>query len=89
MWLIETKLRHVFERHWLLRRGYPIEGLLAGFSNQAVPKSDEAFTSGRLELTDDNGHIVSVRVDLRVYRSDRNRSGQNVQPRWTVADKAK
>jgi hypothetical protein len=87
--VLDNKLRQILERRWLLRRGYPIEGLLSGFSNQAVPKSGEAFTSGRLKLTDDDGHIVSVGVDLRVYRTDRNRSSQNVQPRWTIVDKWK
>jgi hypothetical protein len=79
--VLDSRLPEILKDHFLLRRGRPVAGLLCGVCNQPVPESREGLTSGKLSLTDDNGQIVSVRVDLRICRTAAIRSGKSLQPR--------
>jgi hypothetical protein len=67
--LLDTPFMGVLNERRLLRRGYPVEGLLCGCSSQPVPEAGERLVSARLTLVDDRGNTVTLRIALTVIRS--------------------
>src|ERR1700735_4134544 len=82
--LLDSWLPQVLNDHFLLKRGRPVAGLLCGFSNQSIPESGERHASGKVRLVDDKQNVVSLRMDLRIYRAAATRSRKNLQPRRTA-----
>jgi hypothetical protein len=72
--LLESRLMDVLNDRRLLRRGYPVEGLLCGCSYQETPQSGEGFVFGKLTLVDDVGNTVALRIALTVVRPTATRS---------------
>jgi hypothetical protein len=64
-------LRRVLEERRLLRRGFPVEGLLCGRSCQTIPESGGNNVSAQLTFVDDRGHTVALRIALQVIRRAR------------------
>ena len=66
--LVESRLMGVLNDRRLLRRGYPVEGLLCGYSYQPTPESGDRSVSAKLTLVDDIGTMVTVRIALAIVR---------------------
>jgi len=64
--LLESRLTRVLNERRLLRRGYPVEGLLCGCSAQPVPELSDGFVYAQLTLVDDRGNTVALRIAMRV-----------------------
>jgi hypothetical protein len=62
----DSRLSAVLNDHRLLRRGYPVEGLLCGRSCQSMPELGENNAIAQLKLIDDRGTAVSVSITLEV-----------------------
>jgi hypothetical protein len=67
--LLDSRLMRVLNDHVLLRRGYPVEGLLCGCSYQPVPESCNRSIPAKLTLVDDAGNSVDVRLIFAIVRS--------------------
>lgn len=67
--LLDSRLMGVLNKHRLLRRGYPVEGLLCGRSDQPIPESVEGYVTAKLTLADDKGNVVALRIALAVVRT--------------------
>jgi hypothetical protein len=80
--LLESRLMDVLNDHRLLRRGYPVAGLLCGYSSQPIPESGEGFVYGKVILVDDIGNKVALPIALTVIRPP-TRAG-----RWSQARKS-
>jgi hypothetical protein len=78
--VLDSGLPQILNDGCRLRPGYPVDGLLCGYSNQPIPESGEGLRSGKLRLIDDKGNEVSLRIDLRVYRTAAIRSGKKTAP---------
>jgi hypothetical protein len=74
MSVLDSRLMGVLNEHRLLRRGYPVEGLLCGCSSQQVPESANGLVSARVTLVDDQENTVALRIALTVIRRVRDRS---------------
>jgi hypothetical protein len=79
--VLDSRLPGILNERRMLRRGYPVEGLLCGYSDQPVPESGEGLVSGKLRLVDENGNIVSLSLDLRIVRAAATRSRRNLRSR--------
>ncbi len=66
--LVDTPLLGVLNDHRLLRRYHPVEGLLCGYSYQAVPEFNDREVSAKLMLADDTGSLVTTHIKLVVWR---------------------
>jgi len=66
--LLKSRLMGVLNERRLLRRGYPVEGLLCGYSHQPIPESGDRSVSAKLTLVDDIGNTVALRIALAVVR---------------------
>ena len=77
--IVDSRLMAVLNEGHLLRRGYPIDGLLCGCSPQPIPESSDGRVSARLTLVDDAGDTVALRIRLAVFGSAAKRS--NALPR--------
>jgi hypothetical protein len=66
--VLHSRLMGVLNEHRLLRRGYPIKGLLCGCSCQPVPEPTDGLVSAQLTLVDDRGNRVALRIALTVIR---------------------
>ena len=87
--VLDPRLLKILNGRSMLRRGYPVEGLLCGFSDQPVREPGNGLVSGKLRLVDENGNVVTLGIDLRVYRSVAIRSGKNPRRRrGALLDKA-
>jgi len=64
--LLDSPLTGVLNERRLLRRGYPVEGLVCGCSGQPVTEPGNGFVYGQLTLVDDRGNKVALRVAMRV-----------------------
>jgi hypothetical protein len=78
--LLDSPLMGVLNERRLLTRGYPIEGLLCGRSSQPIPDSFDRSVAALLELTDDRGSLVDVRLNLIVVEWPSTHS-DSLQPR--------
>ena len=67
--LLDSRLTGVLDEHRLLGRGYPVEGLLCGLSDQPIPESVEGYVTAKLTLADDEGSVVPLRIALGVVRT--------------------
>ena len=76
--LLDSRLMGVLNERRLLRRGYPVEGLLCGRSCQSIPESGDNRVSARLTLVDDRGNWVPLRIALEVIRCAKTRSNTTV-----------
>jgi hypothetical protein len=72
--LLDSRLMAVLDERRLVRRGYPVEGLLCGCSPQPVPASGDGLVSAQLTLADDRGNRVALRIALTVIRRAASRS---------------
>jgi hypothetical protein len=72
--LLDSPLLGVLNDRRLLRRGYPVEGLLCGYSYQPIPESRDRSVSGKLQLVDDKGNTVALHIALTVLPLAANRS---------------
>jgi|ERR1700722_2811844 len=87
--VLDSRVPGILNERRMLRRGYPVEGLLCGYSNQPVPYPGEGLISGKLRLIDENGKVVSLSLDLRIVRAAAIRSGKNLRRRRdALLDKA-
>jgi hypothetical protein len=66
--LLDSPLMGVLNDRRLLRRGYPVEGLLCGYSYQPIPESRDRSVFAKLNFVDDKGNTVALRVALAVVR---------------------
>ncbi|HKD63764.1 MAG TPA: hypothetical protein VKB40_06990 [Candidatus Acidoferrales bacterium] len=64
--LLDSRLMSVLNERCLLRRGYPVEGLLCGCSAQPITEPVDRFVYSQLTLVDDRGTRVTLRVAMRV-----------------------
>jgi hypothetical protein len=64
----------VLNEHRLLKRGYPIDGLVCGCSYQPIPESGDSLMHGKFTLVDDRGNTVALRIALTVIRQAATRS---------------
>jgi hypothetical protein len=69
--LVDGRLMRVLNEGVVLRRGYPVEGLLCGISFQPVPESANHYVTAKLTLADDIGNSVAVRLVFTIVRSAR------------------
>jgi hypothetical protein len=65
---LNSRLTGVLNDRRLLRRGYPVEGLLCGCSAQPVPEPGDGLVSAKLTLVDDRGKTIALRLGLTVIR---------------------
>jgi len=72
--LLDSPLMEVLNDRRLLRRGYPVEGLLCGYSYQAIPECRDRSVTAKLNFVDDKGNTVALRVALAVVRPRKTRS---------------
>ena len=72
--VLDSHLMGVLNEHRLLRRGYPIEGLVCGCSYQPIPESRDSVIYGKLTLVDDRENAVALRIALTVIRQPATRS---------------
>ena len=72
--LLKSRLIGVLNDRRLLRRGYPVAGLLCGCSSQPIPESGQGHVSGKLTLFDDVENEVALRIALSVVRPAATRS---------------
>jgi len=68
MSLLNPRLMRVLDGHHLLKRGYPVEGLLCGCSSQPVPETSKIFVFGKLTLVDHVGYTIVTRIALATDR---------------------
>jgi len=66
--LLDSRLMAVLDEHRLLGRGYPVEGLLCGRSDQPIPESVKGYVTAKLTLADDEGSTAALRIALTVVR---------------------
>ena len=64
--LDDSRLTGVLNERRLLRRGYPVEGLVCGCSAQPVTKRGEGFVYSQLTLVDDRGNKATLRIAMTV-----------------------
>ena len=64
--LFDSRLTGVLNERRLLRRGYPVEGLLCGCSAQPVADRGEGFVYSQLSLVDDRGNEVTLPIATRI-----------------------
>jgi hypothetical protein len=64
--LLDSRLTGVLNERRLLRRGYPVEGLVCGCSAQPVTEPSDGFVYSKLTLVNDRGNKVALRVAMRV-----------------------
>jgi len=64
--LDDSRLIGVLNERRLLRRGYPVEGLVCGCSAQPVTKRGEGFVYSQLTLVDDRGNKATLRIAMTV-----------------------
>jgi hypothetical protein len=79
--VLDSRLLEILNNRSLLRRGYPVEGLLCGISNQPVAESVDGMIFGNLRLVDDKANAVTLPVDFRIIRNAAIRSSKNLRPR--------
>jgi hypothetical protein len=72
--VLDSPLMGVLNEHRLLRRGYPIDGLVCGCSYQPIPESGDSLMHGKFTLVDDRGNTVALRIALTVIRQAATRS---------------
>jgi hypothetical protein len=72
--VLDSHLMGVLNEHRLLRRGYPIDGLVCGCSYQPIPESRESLIYGKLTFVDDRENAVALRIALTVIRQAATRS---------------
>ena len=65
--VLDSRLPEILNNRHLLQRGYPVGGVLCGFSYQPLPESAKGLTAGKLTLVDDKENVVSLRIELRIY----------------------
>jgi hypothetical protein len=65
--LVNSRLMKVLNEGCLIRRGYPVEGLLCGRSYQPIGESYQGFLSAKLSFTDNRGNMVPLCINLSVY----------------------
>ncbi len=66
--LLDTPLLGVLNGRRRIHRDHPVEGLLCGYSYQAVPEFNDREVSAKLTLADDTGSVVMTPVKLVVWR---------------------
>jgi hypothetical protein len=72
--VLDSHLMGVLNERRLLRRGYPIDGLVCGCSYQPIPESGDSLICGNFTLVDDRGNAVALRIALTVIRYSATRS---------------
>jgi hypothetical protein len=72
--VLDSHLMGVLNERRLLRRGYPIDGLVCGCSYQPIPESRDSLIYGKLTLVDDRENAVALRIALTVIRQAATRS---------------
>jgi hypothetical protein len=77
--VLDSRLMAVLNDRHLLRRGYPIDGLVCGYARQPIPESCQGAVSAKLVLVDDAGNTVALPIRLAVFGSAAIRS--NALPR--------
>lgn len=65
--LFDSRLTGVLNEGRLIRRGYPVEGLLCGRSYKPIGESVHGFISAKLSFTDDLGNLVPLCIDLNAH----------------------
>jgi hypothetical protein len=85
--ILDSPLIGVMNERRLLRRGYPIEGLLCGCSCQPVPEAGDGLGSAQLTLVDDRGNTVALRIALTVIRIAATRSKTSPTPAGRLFDR--
>lgn len=66
--LLDSRLMQVLDDRYRVRRDHPIEGLLCGYSYQAVPQFRDLTLPAKVILVDDNGNRFALRVEMVVVR---------------------
>lgn len=79
--LLKSRLTEVLNDRRLLRRGYPVRGLLCGCAFQPIPEPGDGAVSGELVLVDDIGNVVATRINLAVVRPAASRRVHRVRVR--------
>ena len=72
--VLDSRLMGVLDEHRLLKRGYPIAGLVCGCSYQPIPESRDSLICGKFTLVDNRGNAVALRMALIVNRQAATRS---------------
>jgi hypothetical protein len=72
--LLDSPLMAVLNDRRLLRRGYPVEGLLCGYSYQPIPETGDRSVSAKLNFVDDKGNTAALSVTLAVVGPRKTRS---------------
>jgi hypothetical protein len=87
--LLDSRLTGVLNERRLVRRGYPVEGLVCGCSAQPVTKRGEGFVYSQLTLVDDRGNKVALRIAMTVSSPSlariHSRSVQDGSPRKSTS----
>jgi hypothetical protein len=78
--VLDSRLSKILNDRCLLQHGFPVDGLLCGYSNQPVPESGKGLAAGELTLVDNKNYVVSVRIDLRICQAAATRSGKTLRP---------
>jgi hypothetical protein len=74
--LFKSRLRGVLLERRLIRRGYPVEGVLCGRSSQPMGESSYGSISANLSFTDDRGNTVPLCIDLNVHTLRHSNAGR-------------
>jgi hypothetical protein len=72
--VLDSHLMGVLHERRLLRRGYPVDGLVCGCSYQPIPESADSLIYGKLTLVDDRESAIALRIALTVIRQAATRS---------------
>jgi hypothetical protein len=69
--LVNSRLMKVLNEGRLIRRGYPVDGLLCGRSFQPIGESSHGVIPAKLSFTDDLENTVPLCIDLNIERLSR------------------
>jgi hypothetical protein len=85
--VLDSPLMGVLNERRLLRRGYPVEGLLCGCSAQPVEEAGDGLVSAQLTFVDDRGNTIALRIALTVIRHAATRSKKSPAPAGRLFDR--
>ena len=66
--VLNSHLMGLLNERRLLRRGYPVDGLVCGCSYQPIPESGDSLVPRKRTLVDDRANAVALRIVLTVIR---------------------
>lgn len=72
--LFDSPVMEVLNDRRLLRLGYPVEGLMCGYSYQPIPDCQDRSVSAKLKFVDDKGNTAALRLALVVVDHRETRS---------------